>query len=55
MVISEVETNVFDQRGIEEAVLRADPAIRILRRTFTQLSESAGRAKIEPGTHRLFV
>ncbi len=55
MVISEGEANVFDQRGLEQAVLKANPAIRILRRTFDDLAEPAGRTEVEEGSKRLFV
>ncbi|KAM3174103.1 hypothetical protein ACTXT7_011225 [Hymenolepis weldensis] len=55
VVISDCETNIFDQRSIEEAVLHANSSIPILRRTFTELAEVAGRAIVELGTSRLFV
>ncbi len=55
VVISEGEANVFDQRGLEQAVLKANPAIRILRSTFDDLAEAAGRTEVEEGSKRLFV
>ncbi len=55
VVISEGEANVFDQRGLEQAVLKANPGIRILRRTFDDLAEAAGRTEVEEGSKRLFV
>lgn len=55
VVISDCETNIFDQRSIEEAVLHANSSITILRRTFTELAEVAGRAVVDLGTSRLFV
>ncbi|KAM7541841.1 hypothetical protein Aperf_G00000006019 [Anoplocephala perfoliata] len=54
-VISDSETNVFDQHGIEEATMHANPSIRFLRRTFADLAECKGRAVIEPLTERLLV
>ncbi|VDD76870.1 unnamed protein product [Mesocestoides corti] len=55
VVISDRETNIFDQRSIEESVSLHNPAIKILRRTFAQLSESTGSVSIEAGSGRLFV
>ena len=53
VVVSEDETNIFDQHSIEEAVLLANPSIRILRRTFKQLTGT--RVNVENSTGRLFV
>ncbi|VDN97941.1 unnamed protein product [Rodentolepis nana] len=55
VVISDCETNIFDQRSIEEAVLRANPSIPILRRTFAELELIKGRVVVESETRRLFV
>uniref|UniRef100_A0A0R3WZK0 Glutathione synthetase n=1 Tax=Hydatigena taeniaeformis TaxID=6205 RepID=A0A0R3WZK0_HYDTA len=55
MVVSENETNIYDQRSIEEAMLCANVALRLLRRTFAELGESARRVVVEESTGRLFV
>nr|CDS27752.1 glutathione synthetase [Hymenolepis microstoma] len=55
VVISDCETNIFDQRSIEEAVLYANPSIPILRCTFAELAETTGRAVVESETGRLIV
>ncbi|VDL97717.1 unnamed protein product [Schistocephalus solidus] len=39
VVISPQETNVFDQRSVELAVLQLNPTIKFLRRTFDDLSK----------------
>ncbi|KAL5967518.1 Glutathione synthetase, partial [Taenia solium] len=55
IVVSENETNIYDQRSIEEAVLCTNASLRLLRRTFAELAESAGRVNVEEATGRLFV
>lgn len=55
MVVSENETNIYDQLSIEEAMLCANASIRLLRRTFAELAESAGHVDVEEATGRLFV
>lgn len=55
IVVSDFETNIFDQRCIEEAILKAKPEIPILRRTFADLAESTGRVVVETESSRLFV
>ncbi|VDN25504.1 unnamed protein product [Dibothriocephalus latus] len=54
IVISSHETNVFDQRSIELAVLQLNPNIKILRRTFADLSKISKRVQCD-NNHRLFV
>ncbi|KAH9281023.1 Glutathione synthetase [Echinococcus granulosus] len=55
VVVSEDETNIYDQRSIEEAVLYANASLRLLRRTFAELAEPTGRVNVEEATERLFV
>nr|VZI01565.1 unnamed protein product [Spirometra erinaceieuropaei] len=54
IVISPLETNVFDQRSIELSVLHLNPTIKILRRTFADLSKVSKRVHCDD-KHRLFV
>ena len=53
VVVSEGETNIFDQRSIEEAILCANPSLRLLRRSFKQLVGDS--VIVENTTSRLFV
>uniref|UniRef100_A0A0V0J8S9 Glutathione synthetase n=3 Tax=Schistocephalus solidus TaxID=70667 RepID=A0A0V0J8S9_SCHSO len=54
VVISPQETNVFDQRSVELAVLQLNPTIKFLRRTFDDLSKVSKRVRCDEN-HRLFV